>query len=443
MRVSKVTDEHLKEVRQEVLSQGCTPDSFNIQKYLKSEGIELDDSTIRGRFSAMGEPLSGEKEIIRVKKTPIFQVGDIVESITDIYKVTKQGWQGEVLQIHNDTIEIIGPDLASPTVVPMAHFKKIGSKPKPEPKKEIKIEIQTKFDVPIELKDKVPAVELFSNYVERDIDKRLGLALDLGKYPIAQGKQGTGKTYSFMYYSFKRGLPFFLYSMYEDFRLTKLFGDKTIVGGTIKFQESEFIRAIQNPSVILFDEINALSNANTFDFHALLANRELFIKDADDGKGKVYKIHKDCKVGFAQNPKSAKYIGGNIKASNFLGRCVFLTFPEFKESELKKALEKKYPQMSKDDRDNFIKFYIAICQCIDQANIPVDISIRQLNNVIDLWLGGACLKDAIDDGLASILEAVSQPKSKESFIRIAQAVWKDLMPKTMANYLSMMMRRRR
>ena len=429
MRVSKVTDEHLKEVRQQVVNQGCTPDSFNIQKYLKSEGIELDDSTIRGRFSAMGEPLSGEKDIIRAKKTSLFEIGDTVESDSNNYKVTKKGWQGEVVEIKSDTIVVKGPGLKDPVVVPMAHFKRISSK-------------KHTFDVPLELKDKIPQPEMFCNYVERDIDKRLALALDIGKFPIAQGKQGTGKTFSFMYYSFKRGLPFFLYSMYEDFRLTKLFGDKTIVGGTIKFQESEFIKAIQNPSVILFDEINALSNANTFDFHALLANRELFIKDADDGKGKVYKIHKDCRIGFAQNPKSAKYIGGNIKASNFLGRCVFLTFPEFKEVEIRKALEKKYPQMDKDDRDNFIKFYIAICQCIDQANMPVDISIRQLNNVIDLWLGGADLKDAIDDGLASILEAVSQPKSKESFIRIAQAVWKDLMPKTMANYLSLMMRRR-
>lgn len=429
MRVSKVTDDHLREARQQVVSQGCTPDSFNIQKYLKSEGIELDDSTIRGRFSAMGEPLSGEKEIIRAKKTPTFEIGDTVESDSNNYKVTKRGWQGEVVQIKSDTILVKGPGLANPVEVPMAHFKRIA------PKKHV-------FEVPQELKDKIPQVEMFSNYVERDIDKRLALSLDIGKFPIAQGKQGTGKTFSFMYYSFKRGLPFFLYSMYEDFRLTKLFGDKTIVGGTIKFQESEFIKAIQNPSVILFDEINALSNANTFDFHALLANRELFIKDADDGKGKVYKIHKDCRIGFAQNPKSAKYIGGNIKASNFLGRCVFLTFPEFKEVEIRKALEKKYPQMNQNDRDNFIKFYIAICQCIDEAHLPVDISIRQLNNVIDLWLGGADLKDAIDDGLASILEAVSQPKSKESFLRIAQAVWKDLMPKTMANYLSLMMRRR-
>ncbi len=441
MRTSKVTNEHLKEVRQEVINQGCTPDSFNIQKYLKSEGIELDDSTIRGRFAAMGEPLSGEKGITATK-TPAFEIGDTVESESSNYKITTTGWQGEVVDIKSDTIVVKGPGLIDPVVVPMAHFKKIASKPKPEPKKETKPEIKMKFEVPMELKDKIPQADMFSHYVERPIDNRLALALDIGKYPIAQGKQGTGKTFSFMFYSHKRGLPFFLYSMYEDFRLTKLFGDKTIVSGTIKFQESEFIKAIQNPSVILFDEINALSNANTFDFHALLANRELFIKDAEDGKGKVYKIHKDCKIGFAQNPKSAKYIGGNIKASNFLGRCVFLTFPEFKEVEIRKALEKKYPQMNKSDRDNFIKFYIAICQCIDQANMPVDISIRQLNNVIDLWLGGADLKDAIDDGLASILEAVSQPKSKESFIRIAQAVWKDLMPKTMANYLSLMMRRR-
>jgi hypothetical protein len=187
--------------------------------------------------------------------------------------------------------------------------------------------------------------------------------------------------------------------------------------------------------MILFDEINALSNANTFDFHALLENKELFIKDADNGKGKVYKLHPNCRIGFAQNPKSAKYIGGSIKASNFLGRCTFLTFPEFKEKELDQALSKKYPDITKDDREKFLKFYIAINQCIEQANLPVDVSIRQLNNVIDLWIHGAPLQHAIEDGLASILDSVSQPKSKESFTRIAQAVWKELMPETMSNFL--------
>jgi midasin (ATPase involved in ribosome maturation) len=218
--------------------------------------------------------------------------------------------------------------------------------------------------------------------------------------------------------------------MYEDFRLTKLFGDKTIINGSIVFQESNFVKSIQGPSLVLFDEINALSNANTFDFHALLQNRELFIKDANNGMGNTYRLHNDCKIGFAQNPKSAKYIGGNIKASNFLGRCTYLTFPEFTKKEIRLALRKKFPALVKEDLEKFVAFYFATIETIEKASVPVDVSIRQLNNVIDLWNHGMPIQYAIEDGLTSVMESISQPKAKETFFRLAQAVWKELLPQS-------------
>jgi midasin (ATPase involved in ribosome maturation) len=193
------------------------------------------------------------------------------------------------------------------------------------------------------------------------------------------------------------------------------------------YQESLMVRAIQSPSVILFDEVNAMSNTHTFDFHALLQNRELFIKDARDGKGHVYKLHPECRIGFAQNPKSAKYIGGNIKPSNFLGRCTFLTYPEFTIDEIQQAMEKKFPKIKPAEIQKFVTFYFASVKLIEQADIPLDISIRQLINVIDLWHHGMEIQDAINDGMASMTEAISQPKAKESFYRVAQGVWKELM----------------
>jgi MoxR-like ATPase len=251
----------------------------------------------------------------------------------------------------------------------------------------------------------------------------------IGKHPLSQGKQGTGKTLSHSYYAFKQGLPFFLFSCYEDFKLAKLFGDKTIIGGTIKFQESLFVKAIQSPSVVLFDEINAVSQANTYDFHALLQNRQLFIKDANDGAGKLYILHPDCKIGFAQNPKSAKYIGGQVRASNFLGRCTYISYPEFTNAQLEKALSQRFPELPKDEVKLFVKFYNACAKAIESTSLPFDISIRQLANVIDLYIHGMDLEDAINDGLTSIAAAASQPKSQEALNVIAQATWASLMKK--------------
>lgn len=366
----RIKDEELKEIRDTLIkvSNGKIR-AWQIKDSLKLKGIEMDESTIRGRFIEMGQPLSG-------------MVGE-----------------------------------PKPIETPETPKSKVEKK---------------EYNISGEMKPYVPRDEDFTNYIIRDIDKRLAAHLDASrpghwKYPLCQGKQGTGKTMSIQYYAWVNKIPFFLYSMYEDFKLPKLFGDKTIQNGSIQFQESTFVKAIQEPCLVCFDEINALSNAGTFDFHAFMWNRELFIKDADNGKGRVYKLHNDCKLAFAQNPKSAKYIGGNIKASNFLGRCTYLTYPEFSKKEIRLALQKKFPSLGKDDLDKFTKFYFACLETIDKANIPVDISIRQLNNCVDLWMHGMPIQYAIEDGITSIMEAVSQPKAKEAFFRIAQAVWKELM----------------
>ena len=371
----RVGDDVLKLLRDELAKAGKVR-AWQIKDELLKQGVQMDESTIRGRFIEMGAPLSG-------------MVGEPLrkESGTEAQETQKKTIPAKVYQV--------SPDLVS----------------------------------------YIPKDEDFVNYIQRDIDVRLETHLNASrpghwKYPICQGKQGTGKTYSYAYYAWKNKLPFFLYSMYDDFRLTKLFGDKTIINGSIVYQESTFVKASQTASLICFDEINALSNSNTFDFHALLQNRELFIKDADNGKGKIYRLSDDCKIGFAQNPKSAKYIGGNIKASNFLGRCTYLTYPEFSKKEIRLALKKKFPTIMKDDLEKFVKFYYACTETIEKACVPVDISIRQLNNVVDLWLHGMPIQFAIEDGLTSIMESISQPKAKDTFFRLAQAVWKELLNKS-------------
>lgn len=395
---SKVSNQDLIKVRDELntLYKGARVTANDIQRKLdKDNGIKLDVSTIRGRFIAMGEALGGPNY---GKAT----IKDIVD----------------------------GKPTPTPAPAPVSPAEM----PSPPPKTVKRKLVVTTPTINPELQQYIPKAELFSNYIERNIDQRLAMHYDLQasghecKYPITQGKQGTGKTFGHMYYAFKKQLPFFLFSCFEDFKLAKLFGDKTIINGSIKFQESEFVKAIQSASVILFDEVNAVSQANTYDFHALLQNRRLFIKDAEDGKGKIFDLNPHCRIGFAQNPKSAKYIGGNIRASNFLGRCTFLTYPEFTLIEIQKSIKKKYPEMIEEDVVKFSKFYDACIQAVDQSQIPLDISIRQLNNVIELWLYGMPLEWAIEDGLANMVEAISQPKAKEAFKKLAEATWKELLP---------------
>jgi hypothetical protein len=378
--VSQITDAELLDLKKQLSPKGERVRAWQIRDALNNKGISLDESTIRGRFLAMGQPLG-------------------------------KGVGGVKRNANGDKID--------------------PNQPPPERSKPLEL-IKKDYtgQIPEDMKEFIPKAEEFVNYIERAVDKRLGVHYNAGKYPITQGKQGTGKTFSHSYYAYKEQLPFFLISCYEDLRLVKLFGDKTILNGSVVFQESLFVRAVQCPSVILFDEINAVSNNNTYDFHALLQNRELFVKDADNGKGKVYKLHPDCKIGFAQNPKSAKYMGGSIKASNFLGRCTFITYPEFTKADIRKAMKQRFPNIVELEIKKFAEFYFACIDTINKSDIPVDISIRQLINIIDLYNHGLPLKDAIEDGMTSIMDAVSQSANKDAFFRLAQTVWEEMMNKS-------------
>jgi hypothetical protein len=376
-RVPTIDTQQLREIRDKLVEkhgQGNVK-AWMVKDEIKMRtGTELDESTIRGKFIEIGEPLSQHKVNFR---------GDPDNSVPEA-----------------DALEV----LLKPTAVP---------------------KIYKNYQVPDDMKVHIPEAEMFGSYVERDIDRRLAIHYNIGKHPITQGKQGTGKTFSHHYYAFKSGLPFFLFSGYRDFKLQKLYGDKTIKNGSVMFQESVFVKATQCPSVILFDEIN--NNDETIDFHALLQNRQLYIKDANDGQGKTYHLHPECKIGFAQNPKSAKYIGGKILPSNFLGRCTFITYPEFTADDITSILRKQFPDMNKADRGSFSQYYFAVTETIDRSNLPVDVSIRQLISMVELWKAGISLKESIEDSLISMMDAASQPNAKESFLRLAQAVWKDLM----------------
>lgn len=406
-KTSQVTDDQLIQARDEVLKKFSKAPSWMIADYIKSSmGVDMDASTIRGRMIKLAAKAN------TVAPAPL-QVNPIAAAVVS----RPQSVQYPVVDIK---------PIETPAVVAVETETTVEFKP-------------AVHTIDESLKDYIPQDSEFEAYIERPIDRRLAVHYDCGitsgiyKYPITQGKQGTGKTFGHAYYAWTRKLPFFLFSCYEDFKLPKMFGDKTIINGTVKYQESLFVKAIQSPSVILFDEINAVSNSNSFDFHALLQNRELFIKDAEDGKGKTYKLHPQCRIGFAQNPKSAKYIGGNIKPSNFLGRCTFISYPEFTKEELVVAMKKKFKSLKDHAVKEFVTYYLASLKLIDNAKIPIDISIRQLANVIDLWSNGLSLNDAIEDGMASMTEAASQPQAKDSFLKLAEATFKELAPKEGGN----------
>lgn len=470
----KVDNDVLIKAREECAQTNPNYTSQDISNYLKAfSNLEVDASTVRARFTAMGQGLRIPHTHRGTPTQPTQPIPTQHITATTTNPTNDPSLEGydPYLELKGDSMSqknkykvgdklIVREDIGDETAVPnqepdlSAEMRALGGKiltirlidnngfykvhennfswrdewlTNEKPKTVRRTIPKKTYTVPAALSGLIPNPNDFKDYVTRAIDDRLAIHYDLGKHPITQGAQGTGKTMSHMHYAHVRKLPFLLISCYEDFKLPKLFGDKTIVNGTIKFQESQFVTLIQNPSVILFDEINAVSQANTFDFHALLQNRQLFIKDADDGIGKLFTLHEHCHIGFAQNPKSAKYIGGNIRASNFLGRCTYLTYPSFTVNQIKQLIGNRYPELSSVDKDNFVKFFQACSDAIGQSGITVDISIRQIINVIDLYLHGMPLSNAVEEGLSNIVDSISQPKAKEAFTTLVAAVWKDQM----------------
>lgn len=438
----QITNDQLEKIREEieVAGQGCR--SWQIREHLSHEGIQIDETTIRARFIEMGKPLSGNLGGAKTQTKPYQVKNYSKDEVHDKLRqhAQKLGTQKtkELMAKFNMTDINTLPEGYDINEIWLTAESEITGKPIPanaRPASKPMEIIKKVFAIPDHLKQYIPKAEEFKGYIERAIDHRLSVHYDSSrpgnwKYPLSQGKQGTGKTQGHMYYAYKNQLPFYLFCAHEDFKLHKLFGEKTIIGGNVVFKEGLLTQAIQHPGVILIDEVNYISNENSVDFHAFLQNRELFVKDADNGNGKIYRLHEDCRIGFAQNPKSAKYIGGNIKPSNFLGRCTFLTYPEFTKPDIKKAITSRFPNLVSNDVNSFTEFYFACTGAIEKANIPVDISIRQLNNVIDLYNHGLPLNEAIEDGLTSIMEAASQPKAKEAFFSLAQMIWKDMANKT-------------
>lgn len=376
-----VTDEQLIAARDTLIAKGvASPRAMDIVKELSDSGAgTIAESTVRIRFIQMGKPLSSLKAVIDEAKAFKLKVGKPTAGAGE------QAIACEQRKADGDGVEY-----------------------------------------PEELRAYIPTEKDIEGYIERDSDARLDMHYRLDKHPITQGKQGTGKTFSHIYYAFKHKIPCMLISCFEDLVLHKFFGDKTIKDGSIVFREGILTKMIQYPSLILFDEINAVSNAKSFDFHALLQNRELFVKDADDGKGRTYKLHPKCRIGFAQNPRSAKYVGGVTKPSSFLGRCTYITFPDFTKDEIVRILRKRFPKLEKKDALRFATLFFEATNYLITNAVNVDISIRQIINVVEFYVNGMPLKQALNDGLIDVLDSISDPAKKEGLVTVTKAIFKEL-----------------
>ena len=142
---SKATDDDLKRIRNEVGQKHSKVRAWMVKEEVKKQlNYDMDESTIRGRFIEMGIPLSSRVEGVKSA------------TVKEVVLTTERQKLEDIAKYH----QIQATDILKPFI---------------------------------------PRADELMGYIERPIDTKLSVHLNIGpkvkrfKYPLAQGKQGTGE----------------------------------------------------------------------------------------------------------------------------------------------------------------------------------------------------------------------------------------------------------
>lgn len=230
----------------------------------------------------------------------------------------------------------------------------------------------------VNAEDMIP--EKIKSYVVRKVDNIVDDFASLRRNICLIGDSGTGKTTLVEQFAAKNRVPFLRVSCDETSSLKTLLGSKEIINGTTYFRGGVLLELIQMPSVVLFDEFNALHSSKLFFLHELLDNRRLFVQDADGGK--VIKIHPDCQIFLACNPSNKNY-GGTNKMNAALGnRTTVIDVPNIKVAEMKELFD------CGTHTGSMIQFYEEASRAISDKSLRVAFSLRNIQRATEAIKAG-------------------------------------------------------
>ena len=178
----------------------------------------------------------------------------------------------------------------------------------------------------------VPSVEPYFERVFEDIPetKVYDVARSTQQAVLLVGDAGTGKTSSARNYAATRQLPFVTIECTQqiDNSVTQGRFVPDEDGKSVKWMYSQLATAVQEPSVVLFNELTRMSPKSASLFLRLLAERELFIEPFNE----VIKVHPECLFIADANVGSA--YNGTMRADGALIDRFNIKLPFTYDSEL-------------------------------------------------------------------------------------------------------------
>lgn len=212
------------------------------------------------------------------------------------------------------------------------------------------------------------------------------------------GPTGTGKTEVVSNIANVFGLPIVIFDMgtMTD-PIMGLVGTHVI---TVKdgvthseFRRSRFSEIIQQPGIILLDEISrAGAQANNLLFPCLDFRKELPMEYSFHDTTPV-KVHPQC-VFFSTANMGSQYTGTHKLDRALLDRFMLIEADSLKTDEVKETLSAEFPTLTADQITKLVGTYNSINMEHDEFKISFNLSIRHLKTIAKLVSNGFTIYDA-------------------------------------------------
>ena len=162
---------------------------------------------------------------------------------------------------------------------------------------------------------------------------------------------------------------------------------------TSTFVKSRFSDVIQQPGIILLDELSrAVVTSNNLLFPCLDSRRELPMEYSFEDN-KPIKVHPDC-VFIATANLGGQYTGTHKLDRALIDRFMLIEIDPLKGKEVKNAIKLHCPKLSKDVLNEMVKVYSKINKAHAEFTVSFSLSIRHLKLIAELVEDGYTLYDS-------------------------------------------------